>query len=101
MSNINAFCLQCIVSLVMATVSDVFALINYFSQTLWLSIGTCVAGQLYLRHTRPDMPRPIKINLAIPVIFLVCVVLLVVVPSVKQPLTSCEYYISTTCKNAR
>lgn len=83
--------LQCLLSLVMVTVSDVFALINYFSQTLWFSVGACIAGLLYLRYTKPDMPRPIKVNLAIPVVFLICVFFLVVVPSINQPFNTCEY----------
>ncbi|XP_054283018.1 Y+L amino acid transporter 2 [Macrosteles quadrilineatus] len=77
------FC--CAVSLVMVTVSDVFALINYFSQTLWLSVGACIVGLLYMRYTKPDLPRPIKVNLAVPVVFLICVLFLVVVPCVSQP----------------
>ncbi|XP_046676222.1 Y+L amino acid transporter 2 [Homalodisca vitripennis] len=77
------FC--CAVSLVMVTVSDVFTLINYFSQTLWLSVGGCIAGLLYLRYTKPEMPRPIKVNLAIPILFLICVAFLVIVPSITQP----------------
>lgn len=78
----------CLVSMVMVTNSNVFQLINYFSQTLWLSVGICIAGLLYLRYKRPEMPRPIKVNLALPIIFLLCCVFLVAVPTFTEPLNT-------------
>lgn len=35
---------------------------------------------------RPDLPRPIKVNLALPIIFIVLCVTLVLLPSLKQPM---------------
>lgn len=35
---------------------------------------------------RPDLPRPIKVNLAIPIIFCVLCVVLVMLPSIKKPM---------------
>lgn len=79
------FFFQCFFSLLMLTTSDVFALINYFSQTLWLSVGASVVGMLWLRRTKPDMPRPIKVNLIIPYIFLIAIGCLVFIPAITQP----------------
>lgn len=42
--------------------NDVWVLINYMSFVQWLSVGASVAGMVYLRRTRPDMPRPIKVR---------------------------------------
>ncbi|KAL1124286.1 hypothetical protein AAG570_002055 [Ranatra chinensis] len=78
----------CLVSVVMVWWSDVFMLINYFSQVLWLSVGVCICGLLYMRRTRPNLPRPIKVNTALPVIFLFCCTALVVIPAIKDPLTT-------------
>ncbi|BES89150.1 Amino acid permease [Nesidiocoris tenuis] len=75
-------------SVVMVCWSDVFVLINYFSQVLWVSVGACIAGLLYMRRTKPDMRRPIKVHLAVPVIFLLCVLFLVVASTIKEPLNS-------------
>lgn len=77
-------------SVVMVCWSDVFVLINYFSQVLWVSVGACIAGLLYMRRTKPDMRRPIKVHLAVPVIFLLCVLFLVVASTIKEPLNSCK-----------
>jgi solute carrier family 7 (L-type amino acid transporter), member 5 len=69
----------------MLTTSNVFALINYFSQTLWLSVGVSVVGMLWLRHKKPDLPRPIKVNIIIPYLFLIAIACLVVIPAITQP----------------
>lgn len=65
--------------------SDIFLLINYFSQILWLSVAACVGALLWLRKTQPDLPRPIKVNCLIPIIFIVVCVTLVLLPSLEDP----------------
>lgn len=79
------FFFQCIFSLLMLTTSNVFDLINYFSQTLWLSVGASVVGMLWLRRARPDLPRPIKVNIIIPYLFLLAIGCLVIIPAITQP----------------
>lgn len=44
--------LQCGTSLIMLFVSDVYILINYFSQILWLSVAASIAGLLWLRKSK-------------------------------------------------
>ncbi|KAF9415955.1 hypothetical protein HW555_006587, partial [Spodoptera exigua] len=75
----------CFFSLLMLTTSNVFDLINYFSQTLWLSVGASVVGMLWLRRTKPDIPRPIKVNIIIPYLFLIAIGCLVVIPAITRP----------------
>ncbi|GBP91793.1 Large neutral amino acids transporter small subunit 2 [Eumeta japonica] len=72
----------CLFSLLTLMNSNVFDLINYFSQTLWLSVGASVVGMLWLRRTRPDIPRPITVHIAVPLIFLLAIGCLVVIPAV-------------------
>ncbi|GLG95853.1 Large neutral amino acids transporter small subunit 2 [Gryllus bimaculatus] len=75
----------CAVSLLMLCTSNIFTLINYFSLILWLTVAASVAGLLYLRYTKPNIPRPIKVNLALPILFLICCVFLTLVPAVTEP----------------
>ncbi|XP_026327033.1 large neutral amino acids transporter small subunit 2 [Hyposmocoma kahamanoa] len=75
----------CFFSLLMLTTSNVFDLINYFSQTLWLSVGISIVGMLWLRRIKPDIPRPIKVNLIIPYTFLIAIACLVIIPAIQQP----------------
>lgn len=74
----------CLVSIAMLLTADVYVLINYFSQILWLSVAASIAGLLWMRKTKPDLPRPIKVNIALPIIFIVCCVALVMLPTFKD-----------------
>ena len=60
---------SCLVTLMMLVQSNVYALINYFSFTLWLWTGIATAGLIHLRIKRPDMERPIKFPLILPIVF--------------------------------
>ncbi|KOB79353.1 Uncharacterized protein OBRU01_00532 [Operophtera brumata] len=53
--------------------------------TLWLSVGASVVGMLWLRRAKPDIPRPIKVNLIIPYVFLVAIGFLVIIPAITEP----------------
>lgn len=64
---------------------DIFFLINCLSFVLWLSIGAAVAGLLWMRKTKPNLKRPIRVHTALPVIFLIGCVYLVVVPMITEP----------------
>uniref|UniRef100_A0A4W4G0A9 Cystine/glutamate transporter n=1 Tax=Electrophorus electricus TaxID=8005 RepID=A0A4W4G0A9_ELEEL len=44
-------------------------LLNFMSFLRWLFIGMAVVGLIYLRYTRPDMPRPFKVPIFIPAVF--------------------------------
>uniref|UniRef100_A0A3Q3F637 Cystine/glutamate transporter n=1 Tax=Labrus bergylta TaxID=56723 RepID=A0A3Q3F637_9LABR len=50
-------------------VGDLYSLLNFMSFLRWLFIGVVVLGLIYLRYTKPDLPRPFKVPLFIPVIF--------------------------------
>jgi len=57
---------------------DVFVLINYYGFVSCLMIFGTLCGLLYLRVTRPDMERPIKAPIALPVVMLIYVIMLIV-----------------------
>lgn len=69
-----------ILSCAMLCTTDVFVLINYTSFAEAAVVGLAVAGLLYMRYTKPDLPRPIKLNLIIPISFFLMCVFLVVMP---------------------
>uniref|UniRef100_A0A8C5H8V8 Cystine/glutamate transporter n=1 Tax=Gouania willdenowi TaxID=441366 RepID=A0A8C5H8V8_GOUWI len=50
-------------------VGDIYSLLNFMSFLRWLFIGVVVLGLIYLRFKKPDLPRPFKVPLFIPVIF--------------------------------
>nr|XP_046262845.1 cystine/glutamate transporter [Scatophagus argus] len=50
-------------------VGDIYSLLNFMSFLRWLFIGIVVLGLIYLRYTKPDLPRPFKVPLFIPVVF--------------------------------
>jgi len=77
-------------SLVMLCSCDVFQLIDYFSLILWLSVAACILGLLYLRYSKPNMPRPIRVHLALPILFLICCLFLVSIPAVEKPVNAGE-----------
>jgi amino acid transporter len=60
---------SCLITLAMLVQPDVYALINYFSFTLWLWTGIATAALIYLRFKRPDINRPIRFPLILPIVF--------------------------------
>ncbi len=50
-------------SLLYLTTSKILVLMNYVGFATWLSIGAAVLCLPYLRWKRPDLERPIKVNL--------------------------------------
>ncbi|KAK2849587.1 hypothetical protein Q5P01_009421 [Channa striata] len=50
-------------------VGDLYSLLNFMSFLRWFFIGLVVVGLMYLRYTKPDLPRPFKVPLFIPVVF--------------------------------
>jgi len=75
----------CVITLSMLTTSDVFVLINFASFVESLFITISVGGLLYFRVKKPNLDRPIKVNLALPVIFFVVCGGLVCLPVYSQP----------------
>merc|ERR1719419_286769 len=65
--------------------SDIDALINYVSFSVWLFTGLSVFIIIYLRRREPNLFRPIKVPIALPFIFCACAIFLVVFPLITKP----------------
>ncbi|KAJ6222527.1 hypothetical protein RDWZM_001072 [Blomia tropicalis] len=76
---------MCILSLVYLASKDIYALINYVGFATWLAIGLGVACLPYLRWKRPDLARPIKVNLIWPTIYIAASIFITIVPMLADP----------------
>ncbi|XP_043268511.1 Y+L amino acid transporter 2 isoform X2 [Venturia canescens] len=65
--------------------SDIVALINYVGFVTWLSIGVSVLCLPWLRWAQPNLPRPIKVNLVFPVVYILGTLFVTVVPMYASP----------------
>jgi amino acid transporter len=50
-----------VATLICLNISDIYLLINMATLAEYLFITLAVVGLLYLRKSRPDLPRPIKV----------------------------------------
>ncbi|GLG95849.1 Y+L amino acid transporter 2 [Gryllus bimaculatus] len=75
----------CIITLVLLIIKDVYVLINYLSFVEGLFTTFSVSGLLWLRFRKPDMERPIKINIIFPIIFFIICLFLVTFPCYVSP----------------
>jgi len=73
-------------SLLYLSTSDIYRLIDYAAFVESMFILLAVLSLLYLRYTRPDMHRPIKISLVVPITFLLICTFLVFLPLYVRPL---------------
>ncbi|XP_058803392.1 Y+L amino acid transporter 2 [Phymastichus coffea] len=75
----------CIITLALLIIKDVYVLINYVSFVEAVFTTMSVTGLLWLRYKRPDLHRPIKVPLALPVIFFIICAFLVILPCCDSP----------------
>ncbi|KAF3833115.1 hypothetical protein F7725_026780 [Dissostichus mawsoni] len=61
----------CFATIVILCIGETHNLINYVSFINYLSYGVTIAALLYLRKKKPNMVRPIKISMLIPIAYLV------------------------------
>ncbi|XP_072036511.1 Y+L amino acid transporter 2-like [Amphiura filiformis] len=65
---------------------NVYTLINYCSFAAWTISGCATIGLVYLRWKRPDLPRPYKVNIVIPILFILACIFLVIMGTVSAPI---------------
>ncbi|XP_012689359.2 cystine/glutamate transporter isoform X1 [Clupea harengus] len=76
---------------------DIYSLLNFMSFLRWLFIGVAVLGLIYLRYTKPDLPRPFKVPLFIPAVFSFTCFLMVFLSLYSDPVnTGIGFAISLT-----
>lgn len=76
---------QCIVTLVLLMSNNVESLIVYVTAVEALFTLCSVAGLLWMRRTRPKLTRPIKVNITLPLIYLITCTFLVVCSCFTHP----------------
>jgi len=72
-------------SLIYLCTSDIYVLINYASFVESSFILLSIASLLWLRWKQPDMPRPIRVTILIPIAFFVICSFLVLMPFYVEP----------------
>jgi len=84
-------------SLVYLSTSDIYRLIDYaaFVESMFILIS--IASLLYLRYTKPDLPRPIRVSLGIPILFLLICTFLVFLPLYVRPVEVGMGLLITAC----
>merc|ERR1719322_879173 len=74
-----------VLSLLYLFVGDIYVLINYASFVESSFILISIASLLFLRWKQPDMPRPIRVTILIPIAFFVICSFLVLMPFYVEP----------------
>lgn len=72
-------------SLAYLTTTQVYSLINYTAFIESLFVTFSIAALLWLRYKKPNLPRPIRVNTALPVLFFVVCTFLVLLPCIESP----------------
>lgn len=75
----------CVLSLFMLFVGDIFVLITYCSIVESFFIMLSVSALLWLRYKRPNMSRPIKVNILVPIVFVIICIFLIIMPCWETP----------------
>ncbi|CAJ1085463.1 large neutral amino acids transporter small subunit 1-like isoform X1 [Xyrichtys novacula] len=78
----------CLLSMMYAISQDIFSVINLFSFFTWLCVGMAIAGMVWLRLTKPDLRRPIKVYLFIPITFVLGCIFMILVSFWAAPFES-------------
>ncbi|XP_075451187.1 b(0,+)-type amino acid transporter 1-like [Ascaphus truei] len=74
-----------VISLIMIIPGNFSSIVNFFSFTAWVFYGITISGLLYIKIKKPDLPRPYKVPIIIPIIVLIASVYLVLAPIIDSP----------------
>lgn len=77
-----------ILSLVYLTSDSIEDLITYVGFATWLAIGLAVACVPYLRWRSPELPRPIKVNLIFPYVYIIATMGIIISAMIDAPVST-------------
>ncbi|KAM9356189.1 b(0,+)-type amino acid transporter 1 [Pholidichthys leucotaenia] len=73
------------VSLVVLIPGDFQSIVNYFSFTAWFFYAITLSGLLYLKIKKPELPRPYKVPIVLPIMVILAAIFLVLAPIIDSP----------------
>jgi len=65
---------------------NIWSLITYFSFFNWLCIGMAILGMIIWRFKYPELERPVKMHISLPIIFFLASAFLVVMAIYAAPM---------------
>ncbi|XP_038585609.1 b(0,+)-type amino acid transporter 1 isoform X2 [Micropterus salmoides] len=74
-----------VVSLVVLIPGDFQSIVNFFSFTAWFFYAITLSGLLYLKIKKPELPRPYRVPIILPILVLIAAVFLVLAPIIDDP----------------
>ncbi|XP_019731708.1 b(0,+)-type amino acid transporter 1 isoform X2 [Hippocampus comes] len=74
-----------VVSLLVLIPGDFQSIVNFFSFTAWFFYAITLAGLIYLKIKKPELPRPYKVPIILPILVLIAAVFLVLAPIIDDP----------------
>ncbi|XP_071327134.1 b(0,+)-type amino acid transporter 1 isoform X1 [Trachinotus anak] len=74
-----------IISLVVLIPGDFQSIVNFFSFTAWFFYAITLSGLLYLKIKKPELPRPYRVPIILPILVLIAAIFLVLAPIIDDP----------------
>ncbi|KAM9788132.1 b(0,+)-type amino acid transporter 1 isoform 2-T2 [Syngnathus typhle] len=74
-----------VVSLLVLIPGDFESIVNFFSFTAWFFYAITFSGLLYLKIKKPELPRPYRVPIILPILVLIAAVFLVLAPIIDNP----------------
>ncbi|XP_044023742.1 b(0,+)-type amino acid transporter 1 isoform X3 [Siniperca chuatsi] len=74
-----------VVSLVVLIPGDFQSIVNFFSFTAWFFYAVTLSGLLYLKIKKPELPRPYRVPIILPILVLLAGIFLVLAPIIDDP----------------
>ncbi|KAJ8333039.1 hypothetical protein SKAU_G00419350 [Synaphobranchus kaupii] len=72
-------------ALVVLIPGDFQSIVNFFSFTAWFFYGITVSGLIYLKIKKPELHRPYKVPIVLPILVLIAAIFLVLAPIIDDP----------------
>ncbi|KAL0969662.1 hypothetical protein UPYG_G00230440 [Umbra pygmaea] len=73
------------ISLLVLIPGDFQSIVNFFSFTAWFFYAITLSGLLYLKIKKPELPRPYRVPIVIPVLVIMAAIFLVLAPIIDNP----------------